>query len=84
VTRSSTPATTIRKCSILDRDRWRALGNAVKNLRVPYNAGNFLTSWKPVRFSRRTIFQGVSKQCSILSTQFAKYTELLNMSKPHL
>jgi hypothetical protein len=27
-----------------DRDRWRALLNAVTNLRVPYNAGNFLTS----------------------------------------
>ena len=27
-----------------DRDRWRALVNGVKNLRVPLNAGNFLTS----------------------------------------
>jgi len=44
-----------------DRDRWWTLVSAVMNLRVPWNAGNFLTSCKPVSFSRRTLHHGVSK-----------------------
>ena len=44
-----------------DRDRWRTLVNVVMNLRVPYNAGNFLTGWKLFSFSRRTLLHGVSK-----------------------
>jgi len=44
-----------------DRDRWRTLMSAVMNLRVPRNAGNFLTSCKTVSFSRRTLHHGVSK-----------------------
>ena len=44
-----------------DRDRWRTLVTGVMNLRVPYNAGNFLTSTEPVSFSRRTVLHGVSK-----------------------
>jgi hypothetical protein len=43
-----------------DKDRWRAVVNKVMNLRVLLVAGNFLTSWKTVSFSRRTLLRGVS------------------------
>jgi hypothetical protein len=42
----------------LDRDRSRALVNAVMNLRVPYKAGNFLTSLELFSFSR-TLLHGI-------------------------
>ena len=44
-----------------DRDRWGTFVSAVMNLGVPRNAENFLTSCKPVSFSRRTLHHGVSK-----------------------
>jgi len=47
-----------------DRDRWRTLVSAVMNLGVLLNAGNFLTSCKPVSCSRRTLHHGVSKYVS--------------------
>jgi hypothetical protein len=50
-----------------DRDRWRMLVSVVMNLRVPWNAGNLLTSCKPVSFSRRTLHHGVSKYIMIMS-----------------
>jgi hypothetical protein len=44
-----------------DSDRWRAIVNAVMKLRVSYNVGNFLTSYKLVSFSRKTLLHGLSK-----------------------
>jgi hypothetical protein len=43
-----------------DRDWWWSLVNAVTNPMAQYNAGNFLTSWEPVSFSRKILLHGVS------------------------
>jgi hypothetical protein len=43
-----------------NRDRWRALLNMVMNLRVPYNAGKFLSICKTGGFTRRAQFRAVS------------------------
>jgi hypothetical protein len=42
-----------------ERDLWRALLNTAMNLWVPWNVGNFLSSWAIGAFSRRTQLRGV-------------------------
>jgi hypothetical protein len=54
-----------------ERDRRRALVNAVMNLRVPQNAVNFLTSCKTVSFSRRTLFHGI--KCKEVSNLYYSF-----------
>ena len=49
-----------------DRDRWWVLVNAVKNLRVPSNAGNFFISRKPVLLFK--------KDCAV----WCKYVSIYN------
>ena len=54
-----------------DRDRWQTLVSVVMNLWLLWNAGNFLTSCKPVSFSRRTLHNGVSNYAWISSHAFS-------------
>ena len=67
-----------------DRNRWRTLVSAVMNLRVPWNAGNFLTSCKPVSFSRRTLHHGVSKYNGILCTVVPQHVGTFAKKSPFL
>ena len=56
----------------------RTLVSAVMNLRVPWNAGNFLTSCKPVSCSGRTLHHGVSNHlCSYIPHALYFYCTVL-------
>ena len=51
--------------------------NVVMNFRVPWNAGNFLTSWEPARFLRSTQLHGVWQE-----VPFAWRSIPLTLSQP--
>jgi hypothetical protein len=42
-----------------DRDRWWTFVNEGMNLRVPQNAGNFLTTYGTVSFSEKIMLHGI-------------------------
>jgi hypothetical protein len=42
-----------------DNDYWQGIVNTVMNHQVPPNSRNFLTSQRPIRFSRRTLLHAV-------------------------
>jgi len=58
-------------------DQWRAVMNTVVNLQFPWKAGNFLTSWVIISFSR-TLLYGVSLiSLSLKYILYEVYIELL-------
>jgi hypothetical protein len=42
----------------MDRDRWQAVINTLRELLVQKINGNFLTGWKTVSFSRSALLLG--------------------------
>ena len=55
-----------------DRDSWLTLMSAVKDLRVPWNVGNFLTRCKPVSCSGRTLHRGVRWDCAVAAGRLSE------------
>jgi len=62
--------------------RWRALVNAVINVRVPYKVGNFLTSRRSVSFSGMTVFYGISCLVSYFNSFVSSCPPFLWQSLP--
>jgi hypothetical protein len=60
------------------RDQWRGRVNTVTDLRVPQNAGSFLTNWVTISFWRRTLLHEVSYFTDLLPELSTRL-----MSLPH-
>jgi hypothetical protein len=67
-----------------DRDRWRALMYTVMNLRVSWNAGNFLSSLGHFGFSGRILLHGVSYHLCILLVFISNYTTVHGVERTKL
>ena len=70
-------------------DRWRAVVNAIVNLRLTWNEENFLSSWGPVSFWGRTLFPGINLLISFMEFHYCVYkttpmTIILSQIKPFL
>jgi len=46
-------------CMAQDSDWWQAVVNSVMNLRIPWKAGNFLSVWGTLSFSKRALLRGI-------------------------
>ena len=63
------------------RERWWALVDAVTWPRIPYNAVNFLTSWRTVSFSRSTSLHAVSHSLRICRTYITDNEFFLDLAR---
>lgn len=50
-----------------EMDKWPDPVNALMNLRVPQNVGNFSTGWGTVSFSRKTLLDGAGRSVGALT-----------------
>jgi hypothetical protein len=66
------------------RGQWKALVNTVMNLRVPYNAGKFLSSCTSGSFSRRAQLHESVRRSNEMISQFVSRCNFLTCFCPLL
>jgi hypothetical protein len=67
-----------------DREKRWAVVNTVMKRQVAKNAGNFLTSWGTVSFSRQTLLRGVGCIIEPLSVKVSTRREIRTNLRTHL